>query len=149
LLKNCNFRRQAHQETWAKQCTIWSDIILQFCKTKSLFRISIEDTVNQSNDLTEGSRTADSKNTEKNADIPLFHNKAIQRRLAPDVQRDILDSMVKKGQAAWRKNPENLKEISNVCYIYWKSLNEWSDLIYEWVPPAILLKFLNPFLFLL
>jgi ESCRT-II complex subunit len=120
----CLASKQEHQETWAKQRALWIDLILRYCAHHRIFRLSLEETTTETSPtvgIVSGST--------------LFHNKSINRKLDPVVQREILDHMVKKGQAAWRREPpaSSSKSPFCVCYIYWKSLNEWSEIIYHWV----------------
>ena len=118
-----------------KQRDLWADLILQYCAHHRVFRLSLEETF-----TVESSRYETT--TAGPAIVPgstLFHNKALNRRLDPTVQREILDFMVlKKGQAQWRKEQGAAsKTLPSVCYIYWKSLNEWADILYSWVPYGI------------
>src|SRR5690606_19711745 len=55
---------------------------------------------------------------------PLFYNKTIDRKLSIDGIRTVMDHMVSQKLAKWQD--------SHRCFIFWRSLDEWADLIYNW-----------------
>lgn len=67
----------------------------------------------------------------------LFFNKNINRKLELDMQQEIMDSMVQKGQAermpGLHGTAGGTGQRGEICLIYWKSPAEWAELLYTWV----------------
>eukprot|EP01027_Heterolobosea_sp_BB2_P010074 GEZU01014825.1.p1 GENE.GEZU01014825.1~~GEZU01014825.1.p1 ORF type:complete len:159 (+),score=43.32 GEZU01014825.1:136-612(+) len=91
--------------TRQKQCELWSDLILQYCKSKKIYFIEV--------DAAEKS--------------PLFNNATIGRKCSREAIICFLDYMASQGKACWidRKSP-------NKCLIYWKTPREWANIIFQW-----------------
>eukprot|EP00753_Platysulcus_tardus_P005423 PLAT13297.1.p1 GENE.PLAT13297.1~~PLAT13297.1.p1 ORF type:complete len:185 (+),score=79.27 PLAT13297.1:14-568(+) len=61
------------------------------------------------------------------ADCPLWENKSIARKLAPDALMVILDAVVASGRGEWE---DERKERMRVLY---RTHSEWAALLFDWV----------------
>jgi len=93
---------QPIKETRDKQIALWTSLILSYCKHQKVFILSASE------------------------DIPLFHNRDINRRLAPAAAQTFLEALVAAGQGRWLDNNKTR------CIILWKKLEEWADVIQQW-----------------
>jgi len=100
---------QPHAETRRKQLETWSRIVLEHCQKKGLSSINVGDLANSSD---------------------LFVNDDIKRRAGTDLLQAIWDHLESKGNLEW-VDPK--KSGKSRAHIYWRSPEEWSDLIYGWV----------------
>lgn len=57
---------------------------------------------------------------------PLFNNKKIGRQLTLQSLNVIFDEMKKRSLIEWSDDDKS------TCYVYWKSVEEWAQLIYSW-----------------
>lgn len=103
---------QPNLTTRARQLTLWSQFILSYAAHNRLYRLSLS------------SPPAD-----------LFANPAIHRALSePDI-RSVLDHMALPANGArveWISAGAK-GERSASCWVFWRTLAEWADLIYGWV----------------
>ncbi|KAJ1955605.1 Vacuolar protein-sorting-associated protein 25 [Linderina pennispora] len=60
---------------------------------------------------------------------PPFHNYQIKRILRVDVLREIVDELVKQGNAVW-VGPKHTKDM---CLVFWRKPEEWAAMIHQWV----------------
>lgn len=105
---------QPNLTTRARQLTLWSQLILSYATHNRIFRLSLS-----------------------SPPPDLFANPAIHRALSePDI-RNVLDHMALPANGArieWIPSGGGSKaERSASCWVYWRSLAEWADLIYGWV----------------
>eukprot|EP00878_Enallax_costatus_P021838 GHUV01023146.1.p1 GENE.GHUV01023146.1~~GHUV01023146.1.p1 ORF type:complete len:165 (+),score=22.74 GHUV01023146.1:225-719(+) len=97
------FTRQPVKETADKQTSLWASLILAYCKHRKLYVLSPSD------------------------DIPLWHNKDINRRLSFDTAVAFLDDLVASGSALWLDPPHKTR-----CLILWKRLPDVAAAISDW-----------------
>jgi ESCRT-II complex subunit VPS25 len=103
---------QPNLTTRARQLTLWSHLVLSYFAHNRLHRLSLS-----------------------SPPPDLFANPSIHRALSePDI-RAVLDHMALAANGArleWI--PASSKgERSSSCWVFWRSLAEWADLIYGWV----------------
>ncbi|KAI8320400.1 vacuolar protein sorting 25 [Martensiomyces pterosporus] len=67
---------------------------------------------------------------------PPFNNKQLRRSLRVDVLREIIDELVKQGNAVWT-GPKNTKD---TCLVFWRKPEEWASLVYQWASERGLLN---------
>jgi ESCRT-II complex subunit VPS25 len=113
------FTRQPNEQTFIAQKSAWTNLILAYYRAQRLWRIDV--------------------NQETVEKVPIFFNKDIQRTLqAPqalttgkltlEFLRELVDSMVKDGQAEW------VDKITKVqAFLYWLKPEEWANIISNWV----------------
>lgn len=100
--------------TLQKQTKLWTDLILDYCQHNKLYKLDLD-------------------HVEK---LPLFKNDSIKSILfinyfhkkIGSLNRDaimvFLDAIVKQGRGEWIDK--------NSLYVYWKTPNEWADIILKW-----------------
>lgn len=98
------FTIQPHSETKAKQLEAWQTLITDYLKATKQSTIDIRESHSS----------------------PLFHNAEISRKLSQEAILTILEDMSKNGRAAPIDKSKNLWEI------YWHSLDEWGNMVYNW-----------------
>ena len=98
------FTLQCNADTKAKQMETWCTLVLSYHRHFKVFRLRLADA----------------------ATSPLFHNKAINRKLPKEGIVEILETLKEKGNIEW----EDKTKAS--CLVFWKSPQEWGDLIYNW-----------------
>ena len=107
---------QPNLTTRARQLTLWSQLILAYAAHNRLYRLSIS-----------------------SPPPALFANPSIHRALSePDI-RAVLDYMAQPANGArveWISSGSGSAsrgERSASCWVFWRSLAEWADMIYGWV----------------
>jgi ESCRT-II complex subunit VPS25 len=103
---------QPNLTTRARQLSLWSQLILSYAAHNRLFRLSLS-----------------------SPPPDLFANPAIHRGLSePDI-RNVLDHMAlpANGSRVEWIPAGSRAERSASCWVYWRTLAEWADLIYGWV----------------
>lgn len=111
------FTLQQNEDTKRKQLDAWSDLILNYCKFKRLFKLDVGEMSNSE----------------------LFNNKKIDRKCSNELINEIFDYLIKTNRAEWieqvskSKNSPQLAVTSRKCFIYWHTLEEWAKLIYDYV----------------
>lgn len=60
------------------------------------------------------------------ANSPLFANKALDRRLSPEVILTVLEELAKRGNVEW------LDRSKRRCRVVWRTTEEWGQLVYRW-----------------
>lgn len=98
------YRIQPHAETRTKQLEAWQQLITEYLKTTKQSTIDIRESQNS----------------------PLFNNTAINRKLSQESLLIILEDMAKTGRAA------PIDKSKNIWEIYWHSLDEWGNMLYNW-----------------
>jgi ESCRT-II complex subunit VPS25 len=95
------------------QCAKWSSWIQAYCRAHRLWKLSLVDA----------------------ADSELFWNKRLDRRLALPDAREVLEWMRGQGRAEWvgRAGAAEGAEGRNVCWVWWRTPEEWAVAISEWV----------------
>ena len=105
---------QPNLTTRARQLSLWSQLILSYAAHYRLFRLSLS-----------------------SPPPDLFANQSIHRGLSePDI-RAVLDHMalpLNGSRVEWIPAAGGSRgERSASCWVYWRTLAEWADLIYGWV----------------
>jgi ESCRT-II complex subunit VPS25 len=106
---------QPNLTTRARQLTLWSQLILAYAAHNRLYRLSLS-----------------------SPPPTLFANPAIHRALSePDI-RAVLDHMAQPANGArieWipSGSGSGSRGSSASCWVFWRTLAEWADMIYGWV----------------
>ncbi|KAF1989273.1 ESCRT-II complex, vps25 subunit [Aulographum hederae CBS 113979] len=98
------FTLQPNLTTRASQLSSWSTLIQSYARSSHLFSLSLLDAL----------------------DSPLFHNKALGRRLSARDARVVVDWMASSeggGRAEWK----------NRFYIFYRRPEEWAEVVEAWV----------------
>jgi len=98
------FTIQKNADTKLKQLEAWSALILSYHKHNKILKIRVADSLS----------------------CPLFHNKAIDRKLNTDAVMVLLNYLHKKGGIRWDDKQ------STSCTVLWNTLDQWSDMVYKW-----------------
>lgn len=101
------FTIQPNDETRRLQMDVWCAIIMDYCRRNKLYELNISESLGR----------------------PPFRNDKIGRNLTEESLRIILDEMVKRGRAEWLNVDGQTKQ----CLIYWLRIDEWADIIKQWV----------------
>mmetsp|Transcript_31339 Transcript_31339/g.35669 ORF Transcript_31339/g.35669 Transcript_31339/m.35669 type:complete len:181 (+) Transcript_31339:32-574(+) len=104
----CFFTIQPNLTTRKRQMEQWNDLIASYSKEKKIFKFNIDDSV----------------------DSELFSNPSIKRKLGKDGLIQVVDELVNQGRAEYESDAKS------VFFVYWKSVDEWSDIILRWVRTA-------------
>lgn len=99
------FTIQPNLETKKIQLETWSTLIIDYCCSKKIQSINLNEMINES----------------------IFYNKKIDRQLNKDSLIIILDFMQTKGTIEW------INKEKTDCFIYWKPIEEWCKIIYNWI----------------
>ncbi|KAJ2161228.1 Vacuolar protein-sorting-associated protein 25 [Coemansia sp. RSA 552] len=100
------FTRQPNEDTWKEQRRLWCDLVLAYCRHYRLFRLSLAEAVAE----------------------PPFTNRRIHRSLRVDTLREIVDELVKQGNAAWTGQ----KGAQDTCMVFWRKPETWAGMIHQW-----------------
>ncbi|XP_015123747.1 vacuolar protein-sorting-associated protein 25 [Diachasma alloeum] len=98
------FTLQPHSETKEKQLSAWTSLVLEFYKATKQSVLDVR---------------------EIHA-TPLFNNAGIKRKLSADAVQLILDNLSKSGNAS------PLDKSKQRWLVYWHTLDEWGEIIYNW-----------------
>ncbi|XP_076166664.1 vacuolar protein sorting 25 [Ptiloglossa arizonensis] len=98
------FTLQPHTDTRAKQLAAWKSLILEY------YRITKQSIV----DIREAHSS------------PLFNNSTINRKLPSEVVLLVLEELAKSGNAS------PLDKARQRWLVYWHTLDEWGEIIYNW-----------------
>ncbi|KAI9795773.1 MAG: hypothetical protein M1835_005217 [Candelina submexicana] len=104
------FSPQPNTATRLAQLQRWSSLILSYCRHYRLWRLSLIDAI----------------------ETPLFYNAALNRRLALDDARDVIDWMTRKegGERAEWVGGDGTKSL---VWVWWRKPEEWAGIIADWV----------------
>ena len=115
-------RLQPNQETRRVQIKSWQSLVLDYCRHHRRYVLDVRSV----------------------GDEELFRNKAINREwwveeggcrmevvcagsLGTKTIRTVLESLNELGNIEW------LDKEHNRCFVLWKSVDEWANLVYKWV----------------
>ena len=99
------FSRQTNLSTLHAQHTKWMALVLAYTRHHRIFRLSISSA----------------------ADMDLFYNRRLEKRLQlPDI-KELLEFMRKEGRV------ENVGGSGDVVFVYWRKPEEWARLIEKYV----------------
>ncbi|CAH7674787.1 ESCRT-II complex subunit-domain-containing protein [Phakopsora pachyrhizi] len=112
------FTKQPNQSTWSHQSSLWQDLIRSYCKFNRIFKIELNDSIIE--------------------DLELFNNRTISRKLNLETLISIFDLMVQNGQAEYYPNRSALNQPNSklqptFVLIYFSSLSNWSNQIYDYI----------------
>jgi ESCRT-II complex subunit VPS25 len=119
------FTRQPILATHHAQCAKWASWILSYCRHHRLWKLSLVDAI----------------------DTDLFWNKKIDKRLGLADAREVLEWMRGQGRVEWIAGGkgggggggEGGGEGRTVCWVWWRTPEEWAVAIAEWVSELVLL----------
>ncbi|KAL9648971.1 hypothetical protein ABK040_008351 [Willaertia magna] len=100
------FSLQRIEETREKQSKLWCDLILKYCEHYKIYVLNVD----------------------KYENVDLFFNQKIKRKLQRDGIIYVLDDLVTKERAEWLD-----KKKKDLIFIYWRTPQEWADLIIKFV----------------
>lgn len=100
---------QPNLTTRARQLSLWTNLILSYAAHHRLFRLSLS-----------------------SPPANLFANPGVHRALSEPDTRTVLDNMAQQGRIEWIASSSR-SERSAACWVLWRTLAEWADLIYGWV----------------
>jgi ESCRT-II complex subunit VPS25 len=107
------FTRQPILATHHAQRAKWASWILSYCRHHRLWRLSLVDAI----------------------DTDLFWNRKIDKRLGLADAREVLEWMRGQGRAEWIAGGA---EGRAVCWVWWRTPEEWAVAIAEWVSELVL-----------
>lgn len=99
------FTLQPNPETCDRQSVAWQALILSYCQSQKVFIVS----------------------TAGGDQLPLFVNTSINRQLSREGKVRFLGDLVAQGRASW------LDKQQSRCLILWKSLENWTSTISDWI----------------
>ena len=109
------FTRQTNLTTHHAQLTKWSALVLAYARHHRIFRLSLSSA----------------------ADSDLFHNRRLDRRLAPPDIRELLDFMRKDGRAEYVSSGGSggggAGGGADLVFVHWRKPEEWARLIESYV----------------
>ncbi|ESO10011.1 hypothetical protein HELRODRAFT_156379 [Helobdella robusta] len=95
---------QPNINTRQKQLEAWCQLILSYHRHHKIYKLDISEVQNS----------------------PLFNNKDINRKLSIDNIHFILEELRKKRNLEW------IDKNKRQCFIMWRTVDEWANLIYKW-----------------
>jgi ESCRT-II complex subunit VPS25 len=108
------YTMQPNLTTRHAQLTKWSSLILAYCRHHRIFKISISNA---------------SAGTSTHSTEDLFHNKRLDRRLAPADIREVLEFMRTDGLAEFVVRDG----AGDVCWVFWRTPEEWAAIVEAWI----------------
>eukprot|EP01134_Creolimax_fragrantissima_P008157 CFRG8157T1 len=99
------FTLQVVEETRKRQMDQWCDLIKSFCQHTNTYELTVTESMNS----------------------PVFNNKQIDRKASNDLIQKIIEYMEVSG------NAESIDEQRTRFRIYWRSIDEWANMIYNWI----------------
>ncbi|RDA82800.1 hypothetical protein CP532_6288 [Ophiocordyceps camponoti-leonardi (nom. inval.)] len=105
------FTRQTNLTTHHAQLLKWSALVLAYARHKRIFRLHLSAA----------------------AESDLFFNRRLDRRLSPADIRDVVDFMRRDGGRAEYLLHNARDPAPDVVLLYWRSLDEWADLVEAYV----------------
>ncbi|KAJ2706992.1 hypothetical protein FB645_001133 [Coemansia sp. IMI 203386] len=100
------FTRQPNEATWREQRRQWCELILAYYKHNRLYSLSLAEAVTE----------------------PPFTNRQIHRSLRVDVLRELVEDLVKQGNAVWT----GAKNTKDSCLVFWRKPDVWANMIHQW-----------------
>ncbi|KAK6613760.1 vacuolar protein-sorting-associated protein [Botrytis cinerea] len=105
------FTLQPTSSTVHAQLRKWSDLILSYFAFHRLFRLTVSTLLSSE----------------------LFKNERINRRLDEEGLREVLEFMRKEGRVEWIGGGGNGKVGGDICWVWWRKVDEWARVIEDWV----------------
>ncbi|KAM3461475.1 hypothetical protein NHJ6243_004995 [Beauveria neobassiana] len=104
------FTRQTNLTTHHAQLRTWAALVLSYARRHRLFRLRLSEA----------------------AESDLFYNRRLERRLQPPDIRELMDAMVKNGEAEYLA-AALAEQTQDVVLVYWKRPEEWAALVEAYV----------------
>lgn len=106
------FTLQPNEDTKRKQIDAWCSLVIDYCKLKRIYQFDLNEM-----------QTSE-----------LFLNKKLERKCSLDLICAIVDELVKRNRAEWQfSGIGKSSKRTNKCFIYWHTLDEWAQKIYDYV----------------
>ncbi|RDL42011.1 Uncharacterized protein BP5553_01990 [Venustampulla echinocandica] len=105
------FTRQPTLQTHHAQLQKWSSLILSYCRSHRIFKLSLIDAL----------------------DTDLFWNKRIGKRMSLADVKEVVEYMRKEDRAEWVGGKGAGGEGGNEVWVWWRTPEEWATAVYEWV----------------
>jgi ESCRT-II complex subunit VPS25 len=99
------YTRQEHEETWARQQALWSDIILAYVRHHRIVELDVDEQLSSA----------------------LFANAKIQRRAGPELARLLVDYLVQCGNSEWVEGRKKGRAL-----VWWRRPEEWARIIADY-----------------
>ncbi|KAJ2537822.1 Vacuolar protein-sorting-associated protein 25, partial [Coemansia sp. RSA 1933] len=106
--------RQPNESTWKEQRRMWCDLILAYFRHMNISGMTLAEVITE----------------------PPFSNKRIHRSLRVDMLREIVEELVKQGNACWTGS----KNTNDTCLVFWRKPEAWASIIHQWVSDAGMLN---------
>ncbi|KAK8142169.1 hypothetical protein MY1884_006840 [Beauveria asiatica] len=103
------FTRQTNLTTHHAQLRTWAALVLSYARRHRLFRLRLSEA----------------------AESDLFYNRRLERRLQPPDIRELIDAMIKNGEAEYLAASQ--EQTQDVVLVYWKRPEEWAALVEAYV----------------
>lgn len=116
--------RQPNEKTWASQSRLWTELVLAYCRFHRVFRLELGDAAIAASELW-SNRSLDRACGDA--------RRAADRspgRVSPQLQREIVDLLVKAGGAAYDPPPSRSAPHPPACFVYWRRPDEWGEIMY-------------------
>lgn len=136
------FTEQPNLDTYQSQLEQWKDVIMKYCEHHKVWALSIVGKpINSENNDAEDEFLADdyelneidslrmTNNSSKSSDFSIFKNDKIKRTASNEFIAKIYDYLIEQKSAEWI----DPKSRNHGILIYWHSLEEWSQLLYDWI----------------
>lgn len=104
------FTRQPNAQSWAAQSTTWQQLVLDYCRAHRIFRLEMGEAAISATEI--------------------WSNKALNRRVSAELQREIVDMLVKAGSAIYDPPPTRSAPHPPACFVLWRNLEEWGQIMY-------------------
>ena len=99
------FTLQPHAETRGKQLAAWRSLILDYCQANGITSFDVQEI----------------------SGTELFYNKEIKRKLTGEALAAVLEDLKAHGNLEW------MDKAKRRCHIYWRTPDQWGQLIYTFV----------------
>ncbi|KAK4036671.1 hypothetical protein OUZ56_028714 [Daphnia magna] len=97
------FTLQPNLDTQKKQLEAWRKLVIDYCHHNKIFVLDVQES------------------------IPLFQNKTIDRQLSSEGIKRVLEILQENNQIEW------CDKSKKQCFVYWKTPQEWGNLIYCYI----------------
>ncbi|ODV78681.1 winged helix DNA-binding domain-containing protein [Suhomyces tanzawaensis NRRL Y-17324] len=114
------YTKQPNATIAQHQLESWTQIVLEYCAHYKITSLSLAGVPRYSQD----------QSLDLDTLPPIFDNKEIERTVNEEFKTTIINHLIHKLHKADYINPKNP---SLGIFIYWRSLTEWSDLLYSYV----------------
>ncbi|KAG0674929.1 hypothetical protein C6P40_002551 [Pichia californica] len=134
------FTEQPNSNTFQSQLEQWKDVIIKYCKFNKLFALSITgkplesekdelDNYEDNDEEIDDDDDDDNDNEVGNNDFSIFKNDNINRTVSNQFIRKIYEFLIESEAGEWI----DLKNKNHGILIYWYGIEEWSQILYDWI----------------